>query len=412
MTVRTELALALDDMSENRDGVRFQRMALQLARQTWPEIVCSEPEKDLGADARVPKGLAADGVGRAFACSITPTYAKILADARKIRANYPNLKLMVFATPESVTNQRSEGWIQKLQNEVGLELVVLSREDLLSRLLEPASAPAQQLLLGIAVSRTPEFADLCTDVADAALENVELWFTHRRLGLHPSIKLRFSIVGEDRKVTKQLEQQEFFKLLEQHRHILLEAPPGSGKTTTLVQMGRSLANSGIIPILVHLPEWASSSQAGLADFLVAHSGPFKARPLNASQVLQVLQQRPAVVLLNGWNELSPTSIELIEQRLRAEQRNFPDNGFVVATRGHRFTPPLEDLLHITIQRVNREERRSYLTEALGAAGDTLADELNRNPALNDLTQTPFILHEVMKLRRAGKLLPGYQNGHP
>jgi hypothetical protein len=122
--VRTELALALDDMDENQDGVRFQRMALQLVRRTWPEIVSSEPGKDLGVDARVPASLAADGVGRAFACSITPTYAKILADARKIRANYPSLKVMIFATPEGVSNQRAEGWIQKLHRELGLELVI------------------------------------------------------------------------------------------------------------------------------------------------------------------------------------------------------------------------------------------------------------------------------------------------
>jgi len=103
MTVgRTELALALDDMDENQDGVRFQRMALQLVRQAWPQIVCSEPGKDLGVDARIPTSLAADGVGRAFACSITPTYAKILADARKIRVNYPSLKVMIFATPAGV----------------------------------------------------------------------------------------------------------------------------------------------------------------------------------------------------------------------------------------------------------------------------------------------------------------------
>jgi hypothetical protein len=407
---RTELALALDDMSENQDGVRFQRMALQLARQTWPEIVCSEPGKDLGVDARVPKSLAADGVGRAFACSITPTYAKIFADARKIRANYPNLKLMIFATPASVTNQRSEGWIQKLRNEVGLELVILPREDLVSRLLEPASAPARQLLLGIAVSKTPAFADLCTDVAHAARENVELWFAHRRLGSHPSLTLRFLIVSEGRDVTEQIQQQEILKLLKQHRHILLEAPPGSGKTTTLVQMARSLADRDIIPILVHLPEWASSGQAGLADFLVAHSGPFQARPLNAAQVLQVLQQRPTVVLLDGWNELSSPGLELIEQRLQAEQLKFPDTGFLLATRGHRFTPPLDGLSRITIQKLNRAERRSHLTEALGAAGDALADELDRSPALNDLTRTPFILHEVMKLRRAGQVLPATKIG--
>ena len=41
---------------------------------------------------------------------------------------------MIFATPAGVTNQRAEGWIQELHKELGLELVILSREDLLSRL--------------------------------------------------------------------------------------------------------------------------------------------------------------------------------------------------------------------------------------------------------------------------------------
>jgi hypothetical protein len=411
MTVgRTELALALDDMVENQGGVRFQRMALQLVRQAWPEIVCSEPGKDLGVDARIPTSLAADGVGRAFACSITPTYAKILADARKIRGNYPSLKVMIFATPAGVTNQRAEGWIQELHKELGLELVILSREDLLSRLLEPASAPARQLLLGFAASRTPEFADLCAEVARAARENVDLWFAHRRLGSHPSLTLRFSIVSEDGKVTERIEQQQILELLEHHRHILLEAPPGSGKTTTLVQMARSLADHDVLPILIHLPEWASSVQAGLADFLVDHSGPFQTRALQAAQVLQVLQQRPTVVLLNGWNELSSAGLDLIEQRLQAEERKLPDTAFLVATRGHRFRPPLEGPSRITIQKLNRVERRSYLTEALGVAGDALADEIDRSPALNDLTRTPFILHEVMKLKRAGQALPATKMG--
>jgi hypothetical protein len=408
--VRTELALALDDMDENQDGVRFQRMALQLVRQTWPEIVSSEPGKDLGVDARVPANLAADGVGKAFACSITPTYAKILADARKIRANYPSLNLMIFATPAGVSNQRGEGWIQELRKELGLELVIISREDLLSRLLETASAPARQLLLGFAASKTPEFAEISADVAHAARENIDLWCKHRRIGTHPSLSLRFSIVGEDGNITEPIEQQEILERLKQHSHILLEAPPGSGKTTTLLQIAQALADHDVLPILIHLPEWASSGQAGLADFLVAHSGPFQARSLQAAQVLQVLQQRPTVVLLNGWNELSSAGLDLMEQRLQAEERNLPDTGFLVATRGHRFRPPLEGLIRVTIQKLNRTERRSYLTQALGNVGDVLADEIERSPALNDLTRTPFILHEVMKLRRAGQALPANKMG--
>jgi hypothetical protein len=84
-----------------------------------------------------------------------------------------------------VSNQRGEGWIQKLKKELGIELSILSREDLLSRLLEPTSAPSRQLLIGFAASKTPEFAQWLAEVSLAAHENVDLWFTHRRLVIGP-----------------------------------------------------------------------------------------------------------------------------------------------------------------------------------------------------------------------------------
>ena len=211
-------------------------------------------------------------------------------------------------------------------------------------------------------------------------------------------------------MTERIEQQQILKLLEHHRHILLEAPPGGGKTTTLVHVARMLADQDALPTLINLPEWACSAQAGLADFLVAHSGPFQARALQASQLLQVLQQRPTVVLLNGWNELSPAGLDLIEQRLEAEERKLPEIGFLLATRGHRFRPPLANPSRITIHKLGRAQRRSYLIDALGIAGNALADEIDRNPALNELTRTPFILHEVMKLKRTGHAFPATKFG--
>lgn len=113
---RTDLARAFDDMKENQDGLRFQRAAVQLVRRDWPEIIASEPGKDLGADARVPQSLASDGVGKVLACSITPTYAKIRSDARKVVTHFPNVRVLIFATPARVTNQLAAGWIEQIED--------------------------------------------------------------------------------------------------------------------------------------------------------------------------------------------------------------------------------------------------------------------------------------------------------
>src|ERR1039458_3760366 len=104
---RTDLARAFDDMKENQDGLRFQRAAVQLVRRDWPEIIASEPGKDLGADARMPQNLAPDGVGKVLACSITPTYAKIRSDARKVVTHFPNVRVLIFATPVLRSNAES-----------------------------------------------------------------------------------------------------------------------------------------------------------------------------------------------------------------------------------------------------------------------------------------------------------------
>ncbi len=410
MTVgRTDLARAFDDMKENQDGIRFQRVAVQLVRRDWPEIIASEPGKDLGADARVPQSLAPDGVGKVLACSITPTYAKIRNDARKVVTHFPNVRVLIFATPAAVTNQLAAGWIEQIKEEFGIELIVISREDLISRLLETANAPALQLLLGLAGTTPPKFERLCSEVAIAASENVDLWFAHRRLAEHPSLNLHFATVERDGKIGERVDFYQITQLLSQGRRVLLEAPPGAGKTTTHVQIARFFADHGIIPILVHLPEWGNSAHGGLCDF-VAGSGPFQARSIHAAQLLQVIQQRPAVVLLNGWNELSAAALDLIEQRIQAEDRQLPETGFMIATRGHRLRPPLQGLSRITILKLDRTQRRAYLVAALGADGDALANEVEGNRALDDLTRTPFILHEVVKLKQAGRNLPSTRMG--
>ena len=78
MTVlRTDIERALDDLISNEEGMRFQGLAVVLAKQHWPDLVASERKKDLGADAI--------GSGRVLACSLTATPGKLKSDAEKIK---------------------------------------------------------------------------------------------------------------------------------------------------------------------------------------------------------------------------------------------------------------------------------------------------------------------------------------
>jgi hypothetical protein len=91
--LRSDIEKALDDLISNEEGMRFQGLAVVLAKQRWPDFVASERKKDLGADAI--------GSGRILACSLTPTLQKIKSDAAKIKENFCDVTTLVF-TPTSV----------------------------------------------------------------------------------------------------------------------------------------------------------------------------------------------------------------------------------------------------------------------------------------------------------------------
>jgi hypothetical protein len=105
MTVhRTEIERALDEIISNEEGMRFQGLAVVLAKQKWPDLVACERKWDQGLDARTPASLAAHGVGKGLACSITATLEKVHGDAESTKKHFDDVSVLIFATPQGVTN--------------------------------------------------------------------------------------------------------------------------------------------------------------------------------------------------------------------------------------------------------------------------------------------------------------------
>jgi hypothetical protein len=101
MTVlRVDIERALDDLISNEEGMRFQNLAVVLAKQDWPDLVASGRKKDLGADAI--------GSGRVLACSLTGTPGKLKSDAAKIKENFPDATVLVFSTPKPASNTMAQ----------------------------------------------------------------------------------------------------------------------------------------------------------------------------------------------------------------------------------------------------------------------------------------------------------------
>ena len=53
-----------------------------------------------------------------LACSLTATLDKIEADAKKINENFGDVKVLIFATPQKITNHTASTWAAKAKPEV------------------------------------------------------------------------------------------------------------------------------------------------------------------------------------------------------------------------------------------------------------------------------------------------------
>src|SRR5688572_3778474 len=126
--MRSQIDAALIDLESHEEGTRFQQLAVVLAKQRWPELIAAERKNDLGLDASVSSAQATDGIGRGVACSITPTYGKLADDAKKVVKNFGDqIQRLVFVTSGKVSTPKKLDWTNRVRENFGLELEVMSR---------------------------------------------------------------------------------------------------------------------------------------------------------------------------------------------------------------------------------------------------------------------------------------------
>src|SRR5882762_7118954 len=158
MPLRIDVEKALEELIADEAGMKFQGLGVVLAKQKWPRLIASERRYDLGLDAHASGDLEPDGKGMGLACSLTAEYEKIADDAKKVKNNYPDVRVLVFATAGKVTKYTGKHWAEQLRKDFDLDLIVMSREELVTSLLDPANADICRVQLGIHVEVNPALA--------------------------------------------------------------------------------------------------------------------------------------------------------------------------------------------------------------------------------------------------------------
>lgn len=404
MALRTDIDKALDELISNEGGMRFQGLAVVLAKQQWPELIACERKKDLGLDAYTPSSLARDGKGKGLACSVTATLEKIKSDIRRFRENYTDVKLLIFSTPLQVTNQTAVKWAEAVYQEYSLELITVSRENIITELMLPSNASVCRNQLGIQVPVEPTLTELIEKAREATSEVIQSWLSNPRLTGKPRIALQMvKIDHENRETDEVLELDSLHTALRESRRIVLEAPAGRGKTTTLIQLAERHNGHGELALLLDFPILVRSRIDVLA--FIARMPQFLSRSIRAEDLARLYNEAHCSFLLNGWNEISDSYSEDAVLAIEDIERNFSRAGIIVVTRPHHIKPPLPGAVLTKLLSLSRDQRTEYLQQRLASRAEELNIKLDGDRILDDLTRTPLFLSEVTTIFLSGDPIP-------
>ena len=402
----TDIERALDELKSQEGGIRFQRLAVVLGRQRWPELTAHQPKWDFGLDAYADASETPEKIGKGLAASITATPKKVSDDAKRAKKNFPDLRALLFVTPAQVSNLKQRQWREAIRKDYGLDLSIMEREDIVSRMMMPKNASLCASFLYLDIEAEPGIPDLIERTRRAAEAVTRNWVAKTKG--HPLIDLTATGLDRDDPDSAHLRSlEQIDRELSQSGRIVLEGPAGRGKTTTLIQLAQRARTAGT-PFIVELPSW-STSRRNILEY-IARMPAFQAEGLTSGDLAWVQRAEPFLFLLNGWNEIAESSSAQANEALRDLERDFPSAGIIVATRTHHLAPPLPGALRLRLLRLGREQRTEYLEARLGEKAAELRTRIDANPSLEELTRTPFVLSEVASLFEARAEIPSTKYG--
>lgn len=359
-------------------------------------------------DAYAPGELFENGLGRGAACSNTATLTKLREDIEEAQKHFTDLKVLFFATPRPVSEKKAKGWREKVKRNYGITLIVISREEVISELLRPENASLCSSILRIPTAIETSLEQIASDCR-LAIAEINTWWAPRIPGA-PLIDLSADQLGRRGNQTDSiLELKDLQEMLVQSRRVMLEAPAGRGKTTTLTQIAERCAAAANLPFIVDLSSWTQTGQ----DILeyVAGMRPFKARSIDATKLAKIYEAKHFIFLLNGWNEIAETDSHRAQIALGTLERQYPKAGILVSTRTHRIKPPLPGTtVRAKLRVLNPKQRAGYVIARLGERAAQTLRRIHTDPLLGDLTLTPLFLSEVVSIAAAGKEIPNTKMG--
>ena len=254
----------------------------------------------------------------------------------------------------------------------------------------------------------PELAPALERSREAASEVADNWDRTYRRADRPVISLNAVKLNEKGDPIEAVTTASLNTVLSEGQRIVLEAPAGSGKTTTLVQLARHALGAGRLAFLVDLPDWVRSGKDILS--YIAERPQFASRDVDATLLSKLRGDQPPIFLLNGWNEVPVAGAEAADAALRELDRSFSAAIVIVATRKHSLVPQLRGSFRLELNPLGATAARRISPFGAGRIGARPSGQAQQQPRAGLDHAHAAVPRGSCRSLPFGKGHPGDENG--
>lgn len=175
--------------------------------------------------------------------------------------------------------------------------------------------------------------------------------------------------------------------------LILVAPPGMGKTTTLFQIAEAvLANGNASPIVVPLGDWSTDGASLLESVLKRPAF----RGISEDDLRAVAEKPGVILLLDGWNELDTAARKRLAVQVAHLQAELPELSLLISTRKQALDVPV-DGTRINLLPLSETQQLDIAMALRGDAGVRMVDQAWRTAGVRELVTIPLYLTALLAL---------------
>lgn len=187
--------------------------------------------------------------------------------------------------------------------------------------------------------------------------------------------------------------------IETFNEISVTANPGTGKTTTLLQLAEvALEESNFVAVFMPLGEW-STQNSTLFECVIKRKSFQGAKP---EHLMLLAHHGRLILILDGWNELDPASRRRAIDEIKALQRDFPDIRLVISSRQKEFDNPIFGP-EVHVGELSEDQQLSIAKTLRGSEGEALMDHAWRTRGVRELVATPLYLMTLLAQTTSNEL---------